>query len=69
MHFPSGKASVGDAGESTLRSALALARASDRIVIYGRTDSTASDDVNQALALARAHGLTLPQPRRRGVSA
>jgi outer membrane protein OmpA-like peptidoglycan-associated protein len=54
VHFPSGRSSLGEAGQSTLRSALALARASERIVIHGRTDSTGSDEANQALALARA---------------
>jgi outer membrane protein OmpA-like peptidoglycan-associated protein len=54
VHFLSGKAGLGDAGQSTLRSVLALAHASERIVIHGRTDSTGGDEVNQALALARA---------------
>lgn len=54
VHFPFGKASLDEAGQSTLRSTIALARASERIVIHGRTDSTGSDEVNQALAFARA---------------
>jgi outer membrane protein OmpA-like peptidoglycan-associated protein len=54
VHFPFGKATLSEAGQATLRSTITLARASDRIVIHGRTDATGSDEVNEALAFARA---------------
>lgn len=52
--FPFGSSTLTEAGRSTLRASITMARASDRIVIHGRTDSVGSDEVNQALAFARA---------------
>lgn len=54
VHFPFGSAALTEAGRSTLRASIAMARAADRIVIHGRTDSVGGDEVNQALAFARA---------------
>jgi outer membrane protein OmpA-like peptidoglycan-associated protein len=52
--FAFGSAHLGDAARHAIRTALPRARASERIVISGRTDGSGPDEVNQRLALARA---------------
>ena len=54
VEFSVGKAELNAEAKRALRKALPLARAAERIVINGRTDSVGSEEVNQALALARA---------------
>lgn len=57
VHFGSGSAALSDAARTTLDQAAAAARATDRIVIAGRTDNVGSNDINRVLALARARAV------------
>jgi outer membrane protein OmpA-like peptidoglycan-associated protein len=52
--FPVASASLTDAAKATLSASIREARLSERIVISGRTDGVGDDQVNEALALARA---------------
>jgi outer membrane protein OmpA-like peptidoglycan-associated protein len=52
--FPVASASLTDAAKATLSASMREARLSGRIVISGRTDGVGDDQVNEALALARA---------------
>lgn len=54
VHFHSGKASLTEAGRTALRASITLARASERILISGRTDAIGDDAMNETLAFARA---------------
>jgi outer membrane protein OmpA-like peptidoglycan-associated protein len=52
--FASGSAQLTAQARAKLADSAALARASERIVIQGRTDSTGDRTLNESLALARA---------------
>ncbi len=52
--FPFASADLTDAAKATLSAVTREARQAERIVISGRTDGVGDDQVNEALALARA---------------
>jgi|GEM_PF-681865 len=54
VRFAFGKSELTQEGRSVLDQAMPAARASDRIVIRGRTDDVGDATVNQSLALTRA---------------
>lgn len=57
VHFDSGSAALSAAARAALDQAASSARATDRILVAGRTDNVGSHRLNQTLALARARAV------------
>jgi outer membrane protein OmpA-like peptidoglycan-associated protein len=66
VHFATGSAGLDRQAQATLSQFVEQARASQHIVVSGRTDSTGGDDVNRRLAHARAQAVATYLRRKGG---